>query len=77
MEKRMFMKPGKNNREDRLNFIKFWAEYIKNHSDKEWSEQQKILIDSQFFSSQEFYRNLTKTKDGREKIKRLKELIIN
>lgn len=47
-EKRVFMKPGRNNREDRINFVKFWANYIKTHSDKEWSEQQNILIDGQF-----------------------------
>jgi len=46
-EKRVFMKPGKNNQEDRLNFVKFWANYIKTHSDKEWSEQQNIVIDGQ------------------------------
>lgn len=32
---------------ERLWFIKYWAEYIKTHSDKDWSEQQKILIDAQ------------------------------
>ena len=47
-EKRVFMKPGKTNQEDRLNFIKFWVEYIKNHDDKDWSKQQNMLIDSQF-----------------------------
>jgi len=36
------------NRKERLEFVKFWAEYVKTHSDKEWSEQQKVLIDSQF-----------------------------
>lgn len=46
-EKRIFMKPGKNNKEDRVNFIKFWANYIKTHSDEDWSEQQNIVIDSQ------------------------------
>lgn len=51
MEKtKIFMKPGKNNREDRMNFIKFWAEYIKTHSDKEWSMQQNKLINSQLKS---------------------------
>jgi hypothetical protein len=44
---RGFMKPGKTNKEDRLNFVKFWANYIRTHSDKEWSEQQNILINSQ------------------------------
>ena len=46
-KQRAFMKPGKDNKEDRLNFIKFWAEYVKTHSDKDWSKQQNVLIDSQ------------------------------
>jgi hypothetical protein len=33
---------------ERLEFIKFWANYIKTHKDKDWSSQQKILINSQF-----------------------------
>ena len=39
--------PKKDNREDRMNFVEYWAEYVKTHSDEEWSRQQKILIDSQ------------------------------
>lgn len=46
-EERVFMKPGRNNREDRLNFVKFWADFIRAHKDEEWSKQQKMLIDSQ------------------------------
>ncbi|MBI5872448.1 hypothetical protein HZB88_05215 [archaeon] len=42
-----FLKPGRDNEEERSNFIKFWVEYIKTHSDKEWSKQQNIIIDSQ------------------------------
>jgi hypothetical protein len=45
---RKFMKPGKTNKQDRINFVKFWAEYVRTHSDEEWSKQQKVLIDSQF-----------------------------
>lgn len=45
-EKRVFMKPGKTNKEDRLNFVEFWADYIRTHSDEEWSRQQNILINS-------------------------------
>ena len=41
------MKPGRGNREDRLNFVKYWANYVKTHSDQNWSEQQNILINSQ------------------------------
>jgi len=47
LSKRIFMKPGRTNEEDRINFIRFWAEYILNHTDKEWSAQQNILINSQ------------------------------
>lgn len=46
-ENREFMKPGKTNQEDRLNFVKFWANYVKTHKDEEWSEQQNIIINSQ------------------------------
>jgi hypothetical protein len=35
------------NFKERLEFIKFWANYVKTHPDKEWSEQQNIIIDSQ------------------------------
>jgi hypothetical protein len=35
------------NREERLKFVKLWAEYVRTHSDREWSRQQKIVVDSQ------------------------------
>ena len=40
-------KERKKNFEERLWFLKFWAEYIKSHSDEDWSSQQKVLINSQ------------------------------
>ncbi len=45
---RIFLKPGKDNKEDRINFVKFWARYVKTHKDEEWSKQQNIIIDSQY-----------------------------
>lgn len=45
-EERVFMEPGKTNKEDRINFIKYWVDYMKTHSDEEWSEQQNFLIDA-------------------------------
>ena len=56
--KREFMKPGKTNKEDRLNFVKFWAKYVKTHKDKEWSRQQNVLINSQLQSSSSFFKNM-------------------
>jgi len=41
-----YLKPGRNNREERLNFVKYWAEYVRTHPDKEWSRQQNVLINS-------------------------------
>lgn len=35
------------NRMQRREFVKYWAEYVKKHPDKEWSEQQNLIIDSQ------------------------------
>jgi hypothetical protein len=41
---------------NRKEFIRFWANYVKIHKDKEWSKQQKKLIDSQIKSAREFLR---------------------
>jgi hypothetical protein len=34
------------NEEERLAFVKKWAEYVRTHADKEWSHQQNLIIDS-------------------------------
>jgi hypothetical protein len=47
IKKNIFLEPGKNNKEDRINFVKFWANYVKTHSDEDWSEQQNIIINAQ------------------------------
>ena len=44
----------KRNFEDRLNFIKFWVKYMKEHSDEKWGKEQAIIIDSQLKSAKEF-----------------------
>jgi hypothetical protein len=62
---------------ERLSFVKFWARYVRTHSDREWSEQQRVLIDSQMNNSRDFYERLGKTKEGREKIKSIRRLIVN
>jgi len=36
----------KQNNKDRMWFVKYWANYVKTHSDKEWSRQQNVLINS-------------------------------
>ena len=35
------------NKEERMEFVELWAEYVRTHSDREWSRQQKIVVDSQ------------------------------
>ena len=39
------MRKNKNN-EDRVWMVKHWANYVRTHPDRDWSEQQKELIDS-------------------------------
>ncbi len=47
----------KKNFQDRLNFIDFWVNYMKTHSDQEWSKQQADFIDSQYKMAREFWKN--------------------
>jgi hypothetical protein len=35
------------NKKERMKFVELWAEYVRTHSDREWSRQQKIVVDSQ------------------------------
>lgn len=46
------MKPGRNNREDRLNFIRYWAEYVRTNPD--WSRQQNFLINAMMKNAKNF-----------------------
>jgi len=31
---------------NRLEFVEFWAKYVREHPDKDWSKQQNILLNS-------------------------------
>ena len=42
-----WLKPGRDNREDRMNFVEYWAEYVRTHPSKDWSRQQNVIINSQ------------------------------
>ena len=35
------------NRKERMEFVKYWANYVKTHPDSDWSSQQNVVIDSQ------------------------------
>lgn len=48
------LKPGKNNKENRMNFITYWANYIRNNKDEVWSKQQNVLINSQIQNAKYF-----------------------
>lgn len=40
------MKFTDDNQKERFRFIDFWAKYVLEHDDKEWSRQQNIIINS-------------------------------
>ena len=46
-----WLKPGKNNHEERMNFVEYWAEYVRTHPSKDWSRQQKVIVNSQIQSA--------------------------
>jgi len=37
-------------------FIDYWVSYMKTHSDKEWSRQQNVLINSMLKSAKQWSR---------------------
>ena len=45
------LKPRKNEKEERLNFVEYWADYVRTHDDETWSRQQNILLNSQLHSA--------------------------
>ena len=55
----------KKNFQDRLKFIDFWVDYMKRHSDEEWSKHQAVLIDGQYEMAGRFWDNFKE--DNRKK----------
>ena len=39
------------NQNERMRFVDKWAEYVKTHSDKDWSKQQNVIINSSLKSA--------------------------
>ncbi len=31
---------------ERMKFVEFWAKYVREHDDKDWSRQQNLIINS-------------------------------
>jgi hypothetical protein len=50
-----------------------WAEFVRDNPEK-WKKHLKPFIDAQIKKSQKFYNELAKTSEGREKIKKLREI---
>ena len=48
------IKIGKNNSEDRINFVEYWADFVRTHPDKEWGKQQRVLINSMMQNAKQF-----------------------
>ncbi len=44
------------NKNERIAFIKRWVEYVKTHSDKEWSMQQNVIINSALQAARQMSR---------------------
>jgi len=53
--------------------IERWARYVKENPDK-WKSELKPFIDGQIMMARRFYEKLSETPEGREKIKKLRNL---
>lgn len=53
--------------------IERWANFVKNNPREEWIKHIKPLIDSQIIKANEFFKELSKTEQGREKIAQLRK----
>jgi hypothetical protein len=51
INKKEIKKEFERNFKERLSFVKLWTDYIKTHSDEDWSEQQNLIINSQLNSN--------------------------
>jgi len=47
--------------------IERWANYVKENPDK-WKSKIKPFLDSQIIIARRFYKNLSQTENGKEKI---------
>ena len=53
--------------------VERWANFVKDNPREEWIKHLKPLIDSQITKANDFLKELSKTKKGREKISLLKK----
>jgi hypothetical protein len=60
---------SKTDKQERLNFVRFWANYVKTHNNKVWSKQQNVLINSVMKSVDKDPKNYMKLKATIARIK--------
>ncbi|MBS3137956.1 hypothetical protein J4232_05980 [Candidatus Woesearchaeota archaeon] len=42
------------NDNERMWYVEYWANYVNSHTDKEWSSQQKVIINSQLQNAKHY-----------------------
>ncbi len=66
----------KENQKERFRFIDQWAIYVRTHSDKEWSRQQNVIINSCLrtaFVTKEQYLAMKKVEQDMKRGKNVKK----
>jgi hypothetical protein len=54
--------------------VERWANFVKTHPREEWMKHLKPFIDGQIKKANDFFKELLKTKEGREKIRLIKKI---
>jgi len=60
---------SENDKQERLKFVRFWANYVKTHSNRVWSRQQNVLINSVMKSADKDPKRYIKLKEMLARIK--------
>jgi hypothetical protein len=55
--------------------VERWAKYVKENPNK-WKSKIKEFLDSQIIMSRRFYKKLLESKEGKEKIQKLRNIQI-
>jgi hypothetical protein len=53
------------NKAQRLEFVRYWAAYVRTHPDADWSKQQALLIDSMLEGARTFGKGRHATSPSR------------
>ncbi len=50
----ILLKLKEENDKERMWYVEYWANYVLSHTDKQWGNQQKVIINSQLQNAKQY-----------------------